>query len=50
MYNIHEIFTCFPTDGRVNLVDDDVGDDVGDDVVDDAGDDVSDDAPGFNIF
>ena len=38
MYNIHDIFTSFPTDLLDDLVDDDVGDDVGDD------------APGFNIF
>ncbi len=54
MYNIHDIFTSFPTDGEVNLldddVDDDVEDDIGDDVGDDVGNDVGDDAPGFNIF
>ena len=43
MYNIHDIFTSFPTGGEVNLLDDDVDDDVGDNVGDDVGDEVGDD-------
>ena len=46
MYNIHDIFASFPTDGGVNLLEDDVGDDVDDDV----GDGVGDDVAMFNVF
>ncbi len=42
MYNIHDIFTSFPTDGGFDLVGDDVGDDVGDEVGDDVSDDIGD--------